>query len=783
MDIKEIFSAIEKHLVPRDKRTIDDEEAIYGVFPKIDQTVEERKKIVEDKKKIIESDSPWDAIPMAPQQFIPLLKNIGIFAGGAAAIDQGIKKIQEHPEVAKAAGLSAGMMLATMALMNRGKGSVKISPVLQKEAGNIGPRKVIDTFQEKREKQLQAEEDLETAAIRRELEANDVDTALTYLKDIVAPWVKTIQPLAEKARKAEGMILNGPALDTQWALHRVDDIVKNINLYNESPTLAHVNSKYLIDTIGKEVKDILSQRVDAMINTRNSLNMRSKYDRELAKQLDEIIPKASVIKMKGFVDPAAVPFMASSAAAITGSLTEDDSDILKAAGISGMALSALMLATNKGKGSTKISPILKKEAGAFRPDDSLLLRSSRDALQNEIEGNKGYLVLDLEDNVKNIEHVQQRLIEEPRLSRYWTEQLSALQVKQRKLQDQLDIYNRLSPKQIDQYGTTKFSLDPALEHVRNPQEFKVSIYDFTVPEVQNDILSSFKQLSAGRRIDPETFKSLNADEIKAKFGKTSEFQDILQYYYNYIQTVKNPNKTFYDVNTYTANEDIHLGIQDLLKTFEQSGVRIQDFEKKPLDAIVQKYLGIKKDLLKQDAEVLKNISARTEQLRKTQNIPFEGIVRIDDPVERAADTWVLNICLGSYSNPSGKKYLAAYHPATGQPMDSPEQLNKGFWKIYQDRVNKKAAELYSYRPNGIPELAIDWSPIEGIPVEIRGINNADPTKEQLEKIRPFIMDLKTKWKRMNPGKKIYYDKYFPGTQAEVDKTWDDFFAGEWIPEQ
>ena len=90
MDIKEIFSAIEKHLVPRDKRTIDDEEAIYGVFPKIDQTVEERKKIVEDKKKIIENDSPWDAIPMAPQKFIPLLKNIGIFAGGAAAIDQGI---------------------------------------------------------------------------------------------------------------------------------------------------------------------------------------------------------------------------------------------------------------------------------------------------------------------------------------------------------------------------------------------------------------------------------------------------------------------------------------------------------------------------------------------------------------------------------------------------------------------------------------------------------------------------------------------------------------------
>jgi hypothetical protein len=537
MDIKEIFSAIEKHLVPRDKRTIDDEEAIYGVFPKIDQTIEERKKIVEDKKKVIESDSPWDAIPMAPQQFIPLLKNIGIFAGGAAAIDQGIKKIQEHPEVAKAAGLSAGMMLATMALMNRGKGSVKISPVLQ------------------------------------------------------------------------------------------------------------------------------------------------------------------------------------------------------------------------------------KETGAFRPDDSLSLRSSRDALQNEIEGNKENLINAQAGFDEDIAWCKSRMEADPspEFVEYWTERIARYQANKQREQDQLNIYNRLSPKQIDQYGTTKFSLDPALEHVRNPEEFKIYTRKRTASDVKKMAETRVHRYDYGTETGPnsEVLSTLTPEIIKSKewFG-AGDIDDVLGLYYNYLQATKNPNKTFYNFIPRAANEDIQLGIKDLLKTFEQGGVRIQDFEKKPLDAIVQKYLGIKKDLLKQDTEILKNISHRTEQLRKTQNIPFEGIVRIDDPVERAADTWCLNICLGSYSNPSGKKYLAAYHPATGQPMDSPEQLNKGFWKIYQDRVNKKAAELYSYRPNGIPELAIDWSPIEGIPMEIRGINNADPTKEQLEKIKPFIMDLKTKWKKENPGKVQGKDRYF-----------------------
>jgi hypothetical protein len=127
-------------------------------------------------------------------------------------------------------------------------------------------------------------------------------------------------------------------------------------------------------------------------------------------------------------------------------------------------------------------------------------------------------------------------------------------------------------------------------------------------------------------------------------------------------------------------------------------------------------------------------------------------------------------------------FVAAYHPATGQPMDSPEQLNKGFWKAYQERVDKKAAELYSYRPNGVPELAIDWSPIEGIPMEIRGINNADPTKEQLEKIKPFIMDLKAKWKKENPGKVQGKDIYFPDNRSKVDMMLDEFFAGGWVPE-
>ncbi len=550
MDTKEIFSAIEKHLVPRDKRTIDDEEAIYGVFPKIDQTVEERKKIVEDKKKIIENDSPWDAIPMAPQKFIPLLKNIGIFAGGAAAIDQGIKKIQEHPEVAKAAGLSAGMMLATMALMNR------------------------------------------------------------------------------------------------------------------------------------------------------------------------------------------------------------------------------------GKGSTKISPVLQKEAGAFRPDDSLLLRSSRDALQNELDSSKKTITQEVQSIEEFIKRTQQGAPEQPEMLARIAE---AMQRKQ-KHQNQLDLLNRLSPKQIDQYGTTKFSLDPALEHVRNPKEFKVyneGKIGSKVAKDEKDVLRS--ELGYNSTNPSLQVEDLTPDVIRTIF-KYNDLDQVLPAYYNYIQAQKNLDKPIYAIGAHTANEDIKYGIQNLLETFEQGGVRIQDFEKKPLDAIVQKYLGIKKDLLKQDAEVLKNISARTEQLRKTQNIPFEGIVRIDDPVERAADAWCLNICLGSYSNPTGNKYLAAYHPVTGQPMSSPKQLNKGFWKIYQDRVNKKAAELYSYRPNGVPELAIDWSPIEGIPYEIRGIDNADPTKEQLEKIKPFIMDLEAKWKKENPGKVQGKDRYFSNEKSDIETAWDDFFAGDWVPE-
>lgn len=534
MDIKEIFSAIEKHLVPRDKRTIDDEEAIYGVFPKIDQTVEERKKIVEDKKKIIESDSPWDAIPMAPQQFIPLLKNIGIFAGGAAAIDQGIKKIQEHPEVAKAAGLSAGMMLATMALMNRGKGSAKISPMLQ------------------------------------------------------------------------------------------------------------------------------------------------------------------------------------------------------------------------------------KEAGAFRPDDSLLLRSSRDALQKDLERSKDGIYLSMERVENDIAWAKSRLEKDssPGSVEYWTERIARGQAEKQKYQDQLDIYNRLSPKQIDQYGTTKFSLDPALEHVVNPEEFRVDTRKLESSELETKNRNWLRE-DISRSVNPKLDPDELTPEMLPKLFNLAQLDQTIPTFYDYLQAKKNPGKTIYETSTYDGINDVVYGIQNLLKTFEQGGVRIQDFEKKPLDAIVQKYLAVKKDLLKQDAEILKNISHRTAQLRKTQNIPFEGIVRIDDPVERAADTWVLNICLGSYSNPTGNKYLAAYHPVTGQPMSSPEQLNKGFWKAYQDRVNKKAAELYSYRPNGIPELAIDWSPIEGIPYEIRGIDNADPTKEQLEKIKPFIMDLKAKWKKENPGKVQGRDRYFP----------------------
>jgi hypothetical protein len=275
------------------------------------------------------------------------------------------------------------------------------------------------------------------------------------------------------------------------------------------------------------------------------------------------------------------------------------------------------------------------------------------------------------------------------------------------------LWNKLSSKQLQQYGTEKFPLDPLLPHSKMNLQDAINFLSIRVPTGKPITAQEAKFLrdlhayeAAGNRPSAKTI--LLADRIR--------------------------NKTSYDFYTRSAFEDDILPALSILEsTIKKKQLTPGRIQQKPLASLVSIHQTDVLEEQKTFQSTLKKIQERTSQLQ------HDGpIVKINDIRDRSADTFVLNNCVGSYSNPTGKQFIPVYHPGTGLQLASQREITQGNHIGYTDEIRSGKVDIYSYRPNGIPVLTIEIDRTSGQAVQVLGQNNRKASPEEWAAIQPYL---------------------------------------------
>lgn len=277
------------------------------------------------------------------------------------------------------------------------------------------------------------------------------------------------------------------------------------------------------------------------------------------------------------------------------------------------------------------------------------------------------------------------------------------------------LYNKFTRKEIEQYGTEKFQIDKILPHNRWDSELRTLNLDINKP--------------TGGSISPIERKFLV--DVNKRYGPNDYIPDDIFFLVQRIQ-----RKEAYDLAPSRAlYGDLDPAIRKLEEALRTSSKQLtpEQIQQKSLASLVSIH---QKNLLEEQKALqptLKKIQERTAQLQS------DGpIVKINDIRDRSADTFVLNNCVGSYSNPTGNKFIPVYHPGTGLLQASQKEINQGNHIGYEDKIRTGKSDIYSYRPNGIPVLTIEIDRASGQAIQVLGQNNRKATPEEWAAIQPYL---------------------------------------------
>jgi hypothetical protein len=275
------------------------------------------------------------------------------------------------------------------------------------------------------------------------------------------------------------------------------------------------------------------------------------------------------------------------------------------------------------------------------------------------------------------------------------------------------LYNKFTRKEIEQYGTEKFQIDKMLPHNQWDSELRTFELDINKP--------------TGGSISPIERKFLV--DVNKRYGPYDYIPDDIFFLVKRIQ-----RKEAYDLAPSRAlYRDLDPAIRKLEEAILEKQLTPEQIQQKSLASLVSIH---QKNLLEEQKALqptLKKIQERTAQLQS------DGpIVKINDIRDRSADTFVLNNCVGSYSNPTGNKFIPVYHPGTGLQLASSKEINQGNHIEYEDKIRTGKSDIYSYRPNGIPILTIEIDRASGQAIQVLGQNNRRATPEEWAAIRPYL---------------------------------------------
>ena len=219
----------------------------------------------------------------------------------------------------------------------------------------------VDTsFANERNKQLVAEENLESKQMFETMRRYEERVAFDYLAHDAGKWFEAMQPLlgkVEKLRELEPFIKDAQLNhDARLSLARVQDAFKLMREAIESPKDAPVHAQNIRFLLQEFDHTALQKRyVEAVQEVRNGLNMRSPRERQLAKELDSVLQENVVAFSRkgerGVVDPELLKKAgAASAGALLAMYFADDNQ----AGAAGLgAVGGLLLAGKMGTAAIK----------------------------------------------------------------------------------------------------------------------------------------------------------------------------------------------------------------------------------------------------------------------------------------------------------------------------------------------------------------------------------------------------------------------------------------------
>ena len=258
---------------------------------------------------------PFDAgmLPPPPPTFVPRreLENLSIGLGrGFVTGLEGTKQMLTQPVVTAKALIEAARQLSDdprivlemlrEARRRAGSGALglgeligeNVTPGARTRSPNMVRMGGPEDFMRRREGQLIADETKESA---ESIEASDVLAHQQYLRQLMRNknWIDRTQKQANVIEQLEGL---GLPLGTKPNLYDWRVISENLSQAGD------VNKAFFAEQLIKQrrqgIDEGFSQYLSAVREYRNTLNPRSKYDRETIKKIDSILGDTRVTQMK-----------------------------------------------------------------------------------------------------------------------------------------------------------------------------------------------------------------------------------------------------------------------------------------------------------------------------------------------------------------------------------------------------------------------------------------------------------------------------------------------------
>jgi len=335
------------------------------------------------------------------------------------------------------------------------------------------------------------------------------------------------------------------------------------------------------------------------------------------------------------------------------------------------------------------------------------------------------------------------------------------------------LWNKLSKKELQKYGTPEFLMDARLLHTTDPdfKERNLGIQKATpwgtdnalddaqerMKGIRNDLafyrtnLRDIKKASQLRRW-PELFSYEETDYLSSISHATDAIvrhtEDLANVRRLAVQHVRGKadaardGKDFYTVDAYAAGDDIDKAVFRYAQDLEFSPLSPDQLSKKSLQQLLvhaDDMAKNKAELLRKEEESLQKLpeftKARTATLQAEQGLPG-GFVELKQPADFGAETEFLNHCVGAGGYDSAtNKYKFQHHPISGREVIKNEDSS---FSQYRKAMDSGESRFFSYRPEGVPELTVELDVRTRRAKQIHGKNDRLPTVAEEYKVEDLF---------------------------------------------